>query len=82
MLGIKNQNKYSYLRKTTAQIFTFGVAMEKYNYNPKSNTLLPRKIEVYQPIKFYSKDHHMDSGTHIVVYYSKVVLELKKFKNV
>ena len=44
------------MRKTTAQIFTFGVAMEKYNYNPKSKTLLPRKIEVYQPIKFYSKD--------------------------
>ena len=48
--------QYAYLRKTTAQIFKFGVAMELCSNNPMSKTLLPRKIEEEQPIKFYTKD--------------------------
>ena len=48
--------QYSYLRKTTAQIFKFGVAMEICDKNPMSKTLLPRKIEEEQPIKFFTKD--------------------------
>ncbi|HGF8201238.1 site-specific integrase [Enterococcus faecium] len=48
--------QYAFLRKTTAQIFKFGVAMEVCKSNPMSKTLLPRKIEEEQPIKFYTKD--------------------------
>lgn len=52
----KKYKQYAYLRKTTAQIFKFGVAMELCSNNPMSKTLLPRKIEEEQPIKFYTKD--------------------------
>ena len=52
----KTMKQYAYLRKTTAQIFKFGVAMEICDNNPMSKTLLPRKIEEEQPIKFYTKE--------------------------
>ncbi|HGV8405535.1 TPA: N-terminal phage integrase SAM-like domain-containing protein, partial [Enterococcus faecium] len=52
----KTLKQYGFLRKTTAQIFKFGVAMEVCKDNPMSKTLLPRKIEEEQPLKFYTKD--------------------------
>ncbi|HAP9370269.1 TPA: site-specific integrase, partial [Enterococcus faecium] len=50
----KTLKQYGFLRKTTAQIFKFGVAMEVCKDNPMSKTLLPRKIEEEQPLKFYT----------------------------
>lgn len=52
----KKLKQYNYLRKTTAQIFKFGIAMEVCKDNPMSKTLLPRKIEVEQSLKFYTKE--------------------------
>ena len=52
----KKYKQYAFLRKTTAQIMRFGIAMELLNSNPMAKTLLPRKIEVEKPINFYSKE--------------------------
>ena len=52
----KKLKQYNYLRKTTAQIFKFGIAMEVCKDNPMSKTLLPRKIEVEQSLKLYTKE--------------------------
>lgn len=52
----KKLKQYNYLRKTTSQIFKFGIAMEVCKDNPMSKTLLPRKIEVEQSLKFYTKE--------------------------
>nr|WP_034568516.1 hypothetical protein [Carnobacterium divergens] len=46
----------AYLRKQTAQIFKFGIAMEIMDSNPMSKTLIPRKKEEEKVDNFYDKE--------------------------
>lgn len=48
--------QYAYLRKQTAQIFKFGIAMEIMDSNPMSKTLIQRKKEEEKVDNFYDKE--------------------------
>lgn len=51
---------YDYMRKQTAQILRYGVAMQYIDNNPMEKTLLPRKKEYEKNRKFYSKEELND----------------------
>lgn len=54
---------YDYMRKQTAQILRYGVAMQYIDNNPMEKTLLPRKKEYEKNRKFYSKEELNDLCT-------------------
>lgn len=56
--------QYNYLKKETQKIMTFGVLMGVLSTNPMKNVQVPRKIEVDEPIKFYTKEELKEFLTH------------------
>lgn len=48
--------QYSYLKKEAQKIMKYGVAIEVMDSNPMQKIVMPRKKEVQEPIKFYTKE--------------------------
>lgn len=48
--------QYAYLKKETQKILKYGVAIEVLETNPMTKVSMPRKKEVDEPIKFYTKE--------------------------
>lgn len=56
--------QYNYLKKETQKVMKFGVLMGALSTNPMKNVQVPRKIEVDEPIKFYTKEELKAFLTH------------------
>ncbi|MGL9971591.1 tyrosine-type recombinase/integrase [Enterococcus sp. DIV1420a] len=48
--------QYNYFRKITAQIMRYGEAMEIISSNPMSKTIIPKRQEKEEKLKYYTKD--------------------------
>lgn len=48
--------QYGFLKKETQKILKYGVSIEALESNPMSKINMPRKKEVEEPIKFYTKE--------------------------
>lgn len=57
--------QYGYLKKEAQKIMKFGVAIEVMKSNPMQKIITPRKKEVEQPIKFYTKEELQTFFKHL-----------------
>lgn len=57
--------QYAYLKKEVQKIMKYGVAIEVMASNPMQKIAMPRKKEVQQPIKFYTKPELQQFFKHL-----------------
>ncbi len=60
----RKYKQYNYLKKETQKIMAFGVLMGSLATNPMKQVQVPRRKEVEEPIKFYTKEELKGFLTH------------------